>query len=97
EPFLPTEVNLTSGITEILRMWETTFHPTAWEMDPVGRKGLVTKFVNRLADDDFTLLLDSIVKRAVTVYENGQIDIFDSFRKTPAFREAIAGNTEEVR
>ncbi len=63
EPFLPTEVNHHSNMAGILRIWEHLFHGREYPMPPESKKGLITKFVNKLPEEDFLMMKDSVIAR----------------------------------
>ena len=63
EPFLPTEVNLHSNMATTLRIWEHLFHGREYPMSPESKKGLITKFVNKLPEEDFLMMKDSVIAR----------------------------------
>jgi hypothetical protein len=65
EPFLPTEINLQANLFSLRRLWERTFEDGQYKMDPVGKQGVITMFVNSLQAEDFGMLCKSVEKRRV--------------------------------
>ncbi len=63
EPFLPTEVTTFSGLEQIQRIWKRLFQDGDYTMPPAAKKGVITKFVNGLPDEDFLLLAASVSAR----------------------------------
>ena len=63
EPFLPTEVNTTANLTVIQRLWEKLFHDGDYTMPAPAKKGVITKFVKGLSDEDFALVANAVTAR----------------------------------
>ncbi len=60
EPFLPTVVNQHSNMAAVLRVWNETLNVS---MPPESKRGLITKFVNKLSDEHFEWLKNSVIAR----------------------------------
>ena len=63
EPFLPTEVNTTANLSVIQRLWEKLFHDGDYTMPAPAKKGVITKFVKGLSDEDFALVANAVTAR----------------------------------
>jgi hypothetical protein len=63
EPFLPTEVNVTANLSVIIRLWGKLFKDGNNTMPPDAKKGVITKFVKSLPNEDLVLVLNAAVKR----------------------------------
>jgi len=63
EPFLPTEVNVTSGLCGIQRIWSKLFRDGNYVMPEAAKKGVITKFANEMPYKDFLMLCNSVEAR----------------------------------
>ena len=63
EPFLPTEVNTTANLSVIQRLWEKLFQDGSYTMPEAAKKGVITKFVKGLSDEDFALVANAVTAR----------------------------------
>ena len=63
EPFLPTEVNTTANLSVIQRLWEKLFKDGSYTMPEAAKKGVITRFVNSLSNEDYVMVGDAIFAR----------------------------------
>ena len=63
EPFLPTEVNVIANLSTIVRLWKTLFKNGSYTMPEAAKKGVITRFVNSLSNEDYVMVGDAIFAR----------------------------------
>ena len=94
--FLPTEVNITSNLSVIQRVWTKLFQDGRYTMPPAAKKGVISRFVNELNNDDFELVATAVAVRIGRIGKEKAKETGESAAKVQEATRVEAA-TERVR